>query len=220
MTLAATALTTVATVEDELGISSGTETTRLERMIHAASVTAEQYAGRVFTRTTNISEKVAGQEGPFLFLARPPLNSITSISYLGSALSSGDYEIHSSNAGIVLNVNGSWYASGMYYGDISRTPVHGVERKSYTVVYDGGWYGPNQSGQTRALPYDIEHAVIMIVSYLRRNMGRAGNIASESLLGSSQSYTQPSIVGGSDWLDVMIPAAAAILKRYKLPELR
>ena len=60
MALATNALTNVATVEDELGIASGTEDARLQRLINEASAIAESYAGRSFYRNTAISEKISG----------------------------------------------------------------------------------------------------------------------------------------------------------------
>lgn len=220
MALTADALTLVATVEDELGITAGTETARLERLINIASSAAESYACRVFYRTTNISEKSTGGVGPFMILDRPPINSVTSITYLGTALSTTSYEIHDANAGIVFAVGGSWVTSTIGFSDVSGTIFTGVDRKTYTIVYDGGWYTQNQDNGTtiiRNLPWDIEYAAIAIVSYLRRSMGRDPSVTSESLLGSSISYANPGATGagGADWLKKAVPAAAAVLDRYK-----
>ena len=220
MALASNALTLVATVEDELTIAAGTETARLERLIHIASSVAATYACRTFFRSTSISEKSTGGVGPLLILDRPPINAITSITYLGTALSSTGYEIHDANAGIVYAVGGSWVTSTIGFSDVSGTIFTGVDRKTYTIVYDGGWYTPTQDNGTtiiRNLPYDIEYAAIAIVSYLRRSMGHDSSIASESLLGSSVSYFNPasSVAGGADWLKKSVPAAASVLDRYK-----
>jgi hypothetical protein len=224
MALATNALTNVTTVEDELGISSGTETARLQRMINIASAMAESYAGRIFYRDTAIEEKVRVGAGPDMFLSRPPINSITSIAFLGSDISSANYEIHSTNGGIVKHTYGSWGNVQVFYPDVSRTRAAGEERKVYTVTYDGGWYTQPQDDAdeeiTRTLPYDIEGACIAIVSALRRQMGRDPSVVSESLLGSSQTYTQPSVVGGSNWIEVMVPLAASALAKYRLPVLR
>lgn len=217
MALATNALTRVSTVEDELGIASGTEDARLQRMINVASAAVESYTGREFYRDTAISETVRTTEGPYMFLSRPPINSITSISFLGSALSLGDYEIHSANSGIVYAINGSWAYAQTYYQDISRTPATGMERKAHTVVYDGGYYTPKQEDDgdgTRNLPYDIEQACILLVSFLRRGMGRDPSIRAESLLGGSVNYT----VGGD--LVQAVPFAATLLSRFRLPVLR
>lgn len=220
MALASNALTTVATAEDVLGISTGTETTRLERLINAASDIVEAYAGRVFYRSTAIEEKVGGEPGPILFLARPPINSITSITYSGATVSSGSYEVHDSAAGQVYAIGGSWIATTAFLGDIGSSIYPGYERRLYTVTYDGGWYTSAQydadNTKTRALPYDIEEAALAIVTYLRRGMGRDPAISSESLLGSAISYRSPNVLITSSALSSAVPMAASILDRYKL----
>lgn len=218
MTLPSTALTLVATVEDELGITAGTETARLERLINMASATAESYACRVFSRNTTISEKRSGGFGPYMIMDRPPINSITSVTYLGTALSSTSYEIHDANAGIIYAVGGSWVTSTLNFADISGTVYIGADRKTYTVAYDGGWYTAVQDNGTtiiRNMPWDIEYAVIAIVSYLRRAMGRDPSVISESLLGSSVSYGRAGASASGEWLQQSVPAAASILDRYK-----
>lgn len=224
MALASNALTTVATAEDVLSISSGTETTRLQRMINVASDIVENYIGRVLYRNTAITEKVGGEPGPILFLARPPINSITSISYSGAALSTDSYEIHEANAGQVYAIGGSWVSTTAFLGDIGSTIYPGYERRLYTVVYDGGWYTPAQEdttpANTRALPYDIEEATLAIVAYLRRSMGRDPSVSGESLLGSSISYRSPNVLITSSSLSSAVPMAAAILDRYKLGGIR
>lgn len=220
MALADNALTIVATVEDELGIASGTEDARLERYINEASAIAESYAGRSFYRET-VTENVRGGEGPYLFIAKPPIVTLGSISFLGSAISSADYEIHNADAGIIYAINGSWQRLSVGYQDISRTPASGQERKAYEVFYSGGWITPNQVG-TRDLPYDIEAAAIMIVSHLYRSRGRDQSIRSESLLQSSVTYGGNAATGAAsnNWLRSAIPGAAAILDRYKTAILR
>jgi len=159
-----------------------------------------------------------------MILARPPINSITSVVYSGSTIDSSEYEIHNANSGILYAVAGSWGRTGLYYGDISQTRAMGMERKLYTVTYDGGWYTPKQDDDdedvTRDLPYDIEQAVLYVVAYMRRQMGRDPSVASESLLSSSVSYASVGGAGGSDWLTTQIPAAASILSRYRIPVLR
>lgn len=225
MALATNALTTVATIEDELGISSGTEDARLERLINEASAIAESYAGRSFYRDSAVVEKVLGGEGPYLFVARAPLNSVTSISFLGSDISTADYEIHGDGkSGVIYAINGSWARLDVTFNDISRTSAAGMVRKAYTVTYDGGWYTAKQDDDgdgTRDLPYDIERAVILIVSYLRRGMGRDPTVKAESLLESSVAYAAAGAAGsGAHWLRSLVPGAAGILDAYKRAILR
>jgi len=215
MALADNALTLVATVETELGLTAGAQDALLERYINQASDLCESYAGKSVYRDTAIVEKVVGDEGPYLFLAKPPINSITSISYSSSNLGTSEYEIHEpAKNGIVYAVSGSWYRSGIHFGDISHTRASGYARKVYTVNYDGGYYTPKQEDDgdgTRNLPYDIEYACLMITSYLYRSKGKDPSIASESLLGSSVSYN----TSVSSSVLSILPAAAGILNQYK-----
>ena len=220
MPLTANALTTVATCEDELGITADSETARLQRLINEATGIIEGYTGRTFHHDSAVSEDVVGDEGPYLFVTKTPINSITSVSYLGSALSTDDYELHDAYGGTIYALDGSWFRLGVNFNDISQTMAYGMSRKVYTVAYDGGYFTPQQETNgdgTRTLPYDLERACIMLVSYLRRNMGRDTSIVSESLLGASVSYANP---GTGHWLNSTLPGAAFILNNYKVPILR
>lgn len=221
MALATNALTTVATVEDELGIASSTETARLERMINIASAAAESYCDRVFYRDTAIAEKVEGTDGPLMFLSRGPVHSITSVVYLTTTLDTTEYEIRDSGGHeqTIYNLNGSWRRGSIRRNDTSQTQVAGFERYGYTVTYDAGWYTPKQDDDdvtvTRDLPYDIEGAVIAMVSFLRRSMGRDPTLKAEAMFESSQQYAVPSGGAGTgNWLVSQVPQAASHLASY------
>lgn len=217
MALASNALTTIATLESVLGLASGSADTALTRAINEASAIADSYAGRVFYRQTAITEKHVGLFGPILTIKNAPLNSITSVSYLGTAVDSSTYEIHDANVGQIYRVSGTWEGVESSYVDSSGTLYAGAGRKVWTIVYDGGWYTPNQaSGQiTRNLPYDIEQAAIAIAIYLYRAEARDPTLSSESLMDASQSYATSSLSSGASWLDQAVPGAAAILRRYR-----
>jgi len=204
-----------------LGLASGSADVRLQRAINQASAIADSYAGRVFARSTAITEKHEGNHTPLLRLARPPINSITSVTYLSnSADASTAYEIHDANRGQLYRVSGTWAGIDSSFADASFTLYTGVGRKTWTVVYDGGWYTAPQddaSGSiTRNLPYDIEQAAIAIAVALYRAEGRDPGLASESLMEASQSYVTTPADGSSSWLEANVPGAAAILKRYKI----
>lgn len=220
MALATNALTNVATMEAVLGLASGSADAQLQRVINQASAIAESFARRVFYRNTAISEKHAGNDGPILVLSQPPINSITSVTYLtGSADDSSTYEIHNANTGEVYKVSGTWGGIDWHFGDISQTVYLGAGRKVWTVVYDGGWYTPKQDDDdgavTRTLPYDIEQAVIAIAVALYRAEGRDPTLTAERLMEAQQTYAA-SDPYGKGWLETFVPGAAAILKRYRL----
>jgi hypothetical protein len=61
MALASNALTTLATVKDELGISDTSQDDRLGRLINVVSDAIEHYCGRLFQKTSRI-ETIAPSE--------------------------------------------------------------------------------------------------------------------------------------------------------------
>jgi len=221
MALAANALTNVATMESVLGLASGSADTALQRAINQASAIAESYAGRVFYRTTH-TEKHAGVPGPILIVKNPPINSITSITYLsGTAESSSTYEIADADVGEIFRVSGTWVGLDWGFGDASETLYTGAGRRVWTVVYNGGWYTPKQDDDgdgTRTLPYDLEQAVIGLAVHLYHSESRDPTVRSESLMEASQTYSAGTTSQGvaHDWLASAVPATAAILKRYRL----
>lgn len=218
MALATNALTNVATMESILGLASGSADAVLQRCINQASAIAESYAGREFYRGT-VTEKHPGQAGPIIVLRRPPVNSITSVTYVGgTAEGSSTYEIHDANLGGLYRVSGNWVGEDWTYRDSSRTPFLGQGRLVWTIVYDGGWYTPKQDDDgagTRTLPYDIEAAAIQIATAIYRAEGRDPTLRAESLMEASQTYGATSGVGSADWLDSVVPGAAATLRRYR-----
>lgn len=219
MALATNALTNVATLESILGLASGSADAKLQRAINQASAIAESYTGRVFYRTAH-TEKYAGVPGPILVVKNPPINSITSITYLSStAETSSTYEIADADTGEIFRVSGTWVGLDWGFGDASETLYTGAGRRVWTVVYNGGWYTPKQEDDaegTRTLPYDVEQAVIGLAVHLYHAESRDPTVTSESLMEASQTYAGTPGGSGSDWLVSAVPAAAAILKRYRL----
>lgn len=210
------ALTTVAQAEAIIGET----TVDTIYLVNAASEICEQYAGRKFYRDTAIVEKVpADASSPVITVARPPINSITSIVYGSATIDSSSYEIRDSDGrlGHIYSINSTWTPTTLSMMDIGRTIVPGYERYYYTVTYDGGWYTAKQDdvdgSGTRNLPYDIEQACIAIVGWLNHNITRDPSVVSESLLGSSVTYHGQANGGG--WLRHNVPLAAAILDTYK-----
>jgi len=218
MALAANALVTIATVEEDLGISSGSEDSKLTRYINAASEAIAKYCHRLFHRDTARVEKVAGHGNPKLRLGSGPINSVTSIVYDGGTIDSDSYEIHNANAGLLYGINGwNWTAAAI--DDVSNTPVPGTERKLYTVTYDGGYYtapqvasGGDYEGETRNLPYDVEEACIELVRAIRSGKKRDPDVKSERLLSWSANYGTASASEAS----AMLPASVRrLLNQYR-----
>lgn len=210
MALSENCLTTIATMEGELGIASGAEDAYLTRLIEAATKRIEGYCNRVFKQTAAIAESCKGYGTPHLVVARPPITSIASITYDDATVSSDDYKILDAQAGIIYNAGG-WYNTSSTIANIESDPVPGTEDILYVVTYKGGWVTPAQTG-TRDLPYDIEQACIELVVSKYRSKGRDPNITSESLMSAGVGYR----VAGADDQDTDLPASIKdVLRQYR-----
>lgn len=143
MVLAANALTTLATIEGELGITAGAEDAFLTRLINSVSDRIEEYCGRSFYRVAAQADSVGGYGGFYLRVARTPLLSIASITFDGETLDSDGYEIDNTNAGMIRSTSGFDWTAGSWQ-HIIATPIPGTERKLYDVTYAGGYLTPEQ----------------------------------------------------------------------------
>lgn len=205
MALAANALTTLATVKAELGLTGSAENDSvLERLINAASDAAERYCRRSFSRATVTDERVKGFARPRLMLARTPVVSVTSITINGSTVDSAGYYIESAEAGIVYRKAG-WQSTALpAAGLVVQDLEPGTEEALYLCTYVGGYQTPGQGG-TRTLPYDLEQAVLDTVVNLWRNRGKYVGLQTE---GEAQ--------GDATWRGFVIPGPARhVLNLYR-----
>jgi hypothetical protein len=225
MALSANALTTVATLAGELGIStpSGGSAAEadLERRIAVASDDAEAYCGRPFAKTT-VTEKVAGFCGPVLRLSRYPLISITSVALNGSAVASSTWaatpEADDAAAGQLRHLIGAWEWTAGYQEGASPEMRAGTEQRLYAVAYVGGYVLPKDDGvlTPRTLPYQLEEACLLTCVASYRARGRDQNIVSESLLSASVTYAGSTVNTGIGRGGGIIPDnAAALLDLFK-----
>lgn len=201
--LAANALTSLAAVSEDLGITLGTDKSQLARFINAASDMIEGYCNRKFARTVVVEEKVAGRGEKTLLVERAPLVSIEEISYDGTALDEDGYEIHNAGAGIIYNKFSVWSWDTPYVQGASATPYPAAERKLYAVSYTGGFLLP--CADSRDLPYDLEQACIDLVVSKYNRKGEDPNIKSEKISKWSATY--------GDWM--IPPRVQAILNIYR-----
>lgn len=154
-------LTTAQRIIDELSITSRKKQNLIDDMILEASAAIESYCGRKFKQEA-LAEKVAGNGRKVLSIARPPIISISSITYDGTAEDSTLYEIHDADAGLIYKKDGFIDTSAVL--PLASSPEEpGSERKLYTVNYTGGYVLPGVTGRT--LPYDIERACIRMVQF-------------------------------------------------------
>lgn len=208
MTLGASALTSLATMKDELGITDSSEDTRLERYINAASRMIASFCARTFEYNAAIVEKRAGRGDVYLLLARPPVWSVASVTFDGSAVDSASYEIHDTQAGELYSLYGWLWTTNRNIG-VAQDPAPGNERNLFTVTYAGGWQTPAQSpvSGVDALPVDIEQACIALVSFLRGRRGADLSVQAESLMSYSVTYGAPA---GADTGGIPGPIAAMV----------
>lgn len=200
MALPTNALTTVATLAAELGISTPASSSAaevdLERRISVASDLIEARCGRKFYKGT-VTEKVAGYGEATLRLSRYPLVSITSVTLDGTAVDSDSWsatpEQEDADAGLLRHLDGCWEWTARLQGGASPEPRAGTERRLYTVVYVGGYVLPkDHSGPTpRTLPHPLEQACLLEAVASYRAKGRDTSISSEALLSASVSYRDP-----------------------------
>lgn len=183
MTVAANALTTLATVLDELGLASdsGAQDARLERYINAASDFVASYCDRTFHRTDSIAESGRGYGQTLLRLSRRPVVSIASVAINGTATT--DYTLEDAARGLLYRSTGwPWQPARM--PSLSFSVVPGTEAPDVVVTYNGGFVTPAQVAAgtfaTRTLPYDLEDAVVQLVMTRWRNRGRDMRVVAES----------------------------------------
>jgi hypothetical protein len=209
--LATNALTTLATVKEELGIAVSTWDTMLERYINEASAAVESYVCRKLYWEADIEEKYAGYGIRRMVLQRTPLIGTPVVEYLGTTVSTDDYEVEDANTGVLFAL-ANWIWTTGAVGGITPDPWPGQERKSYTVTYTAGWVTPQQAidlSVTRTLPYDLEGAVINVVTSKYTTRGKPANVQSERIL--SWSVTYGSTTDASGWPTEI----TAILDSYK-----
>jgi len=215
MALQDNALTTVSTVEGELGLSSGTDTATLERYINTFSDLFESYTGRPWHRDDEYTEKIKSTGDTRLLVSRRPVRSITEIKVKGDTVDSGDYEIEDDDAGFIRLDDEAWESTAVATRRIKRHRKYHEFRVE--VTYDGGYVTPQQVDDgtftDRDLPADIEHAVITSVANAYQRQGQPSNIKSESIGDASVSFATPDSggsLGGST-----SPAFESAVKRHK-----
>ena len=206
--LADNALTTLATVEEELGITvgGGIADDYLNRMINVYSDFIESSLFRKLKRTAVTDEKVAGYATRYLMVERYPVDTgeTTTVKYNDDTIDSTQWEWdNDGEGGRLFNLAGVWYWGAGVANNIARDPVPGTERKRYKVSYTGGYIMPKDWNGTDAfrLPWDIEQLCIEMVATAYRHKGQSRDIKSEKLLSSSVTYFDAA--DSPRWHDVM-----------------
>jgi len=214
MTLAANALTTVATLADELALSTpdaGSEKARLERYINMASGAIEQFCEREFQQKSR-ALRLPGSGTLHLVLPATPLVSITSIVDDGTTVDASTYRIEDAAAGIVVG-DTIWRQADLVAG-IAHDVVPGTGKALLVVTYVAGYVLPNDAG-TRDLPYDLEQAALITAVSLYRSRGADRRIASEAVGDASVTYAGANTAIGRGEGGIIPDDAVALLKPYR-----
>lgn len=164
------ALTTLATLKLELGITGSGSDTRLTSLITQVSAAIETFCGRRFERRTVTD--IFYPASRTLYLTAWPVASVTSITDSGNLLTTDDYVIDTDEGIITPPVYGVGYGSPWGY----RRWWDQV-----TVIYAGGYNLPGSVGAD--LPGDIERACLDLASRYYHGGGRDPALRSETIPG-------------------------------------
>ncbi len=209
MALAANALTTVATMTDELGASTLNSTAALERAINTASGAIEKFCDRKFYREVITLERVAGYGTQKLLLSRRPIVSVQAVTIEDVTVDASEYVVpavgsEDADAGVLFRRAGWTWTARLQADAPQPHEIAGTEEKAYLVSYTAGYVLPSAvSG--RDLPYDLEHACIIAAASIFRSKGKYSKLVSMSADGEQR-----------PWYDYVLPPnARALLAPYK-----
>lgn len=164
-----TRLTTLATVKEELSITTSADDAVLGRKIDEATSEIEAHLGRSFRRET-LTETVWGTDGcaDYLVLARAPVVSVTSVTVDDVLIAASEYRLDG-EAGILHRLDASGYPSFWSWC------------KSIVIVYAAGYLLPGESGRT--LPYALEAGALSLMASYWQSRGRDPMVKSEEVPG-------------------------------------
>lgn len=196
--LQANALTTLAVVEDELGLASdaGVVDTRLNRYINAASDFLARECNRVFERNDAVVEHLRGFGGTELRpRTRLPILALTSVVVDGTAVDLADDVIVADDGESIIRRSGWPWTAAWAAGNTRRAA--GSEYPDIVVTFKGGFVTRPQAdvaplagaftGQPVTLPGDLEDACIQLA--VSRWRGRGNDVRVRSDAGQNQSRT-------------------------------
>ena len=195
------ALTTLARVKAAASftIASGDDD-NTTRLINAASRHIEQQCGRHFERNATQADTLAGYGTDKITVLRPPINSLTSITFDGSSVDLTDVTARSDETGIIER-DGGWNWTAHFLPNVTQYGLPGTEQRVIVVTYDGGYVLPQDASPT--LPEDLEDAAIQLVLAW---MTPTSGIKSQRLLSYAVTYD----------VDRDMPArVAAVIARYR-----
>ena len=201
---AASNLTTLAALKDDLNITTGADDAYLQRLIARASSTVLSYLG---IAATSDGLRSIGQQNlietfrlsryePELVLARTPVTIVASVKEDDELLDPETYEFHGAEAVLRRLCND-------HPADWSACKVE--------VTYTAGWILPGQTGTGPALPADIEGAVLSLIKAARASRTRDPLVKAEVIPGVLERQWWIGAVGDAG---LITPEVAATLDPY------
>lgn len=194
-------LTTLAAVKAEALISDTTQDTLLEALITSASAAIRAYLDREIKRTTHTGEAYAVNGHQYLYLREYPVQSVTSITAAGAALTVNvDYWLDI-EPGRLYKPSG-W--TGSYYTRGTFPDVYAGARE-ILVTYVAGFYLPAEAGYVAgaaaSLPAALQYAATRaVLTRFRAIQNQADGVKQYSEGGISTTWFGPDAVraGGFD----------------------
>lgn len=229
------ALTTLAEVESELGLTAGDPSeSYLTFLINTCSDAIAgacnrpndrggfAYGGPLVTQPTSSPvvqwvENVSGYATTKITVKHTPIdvNQPVTITFNSGVIDPAIYSVMDPYKGWIFQ-KGGWYWTAVLIPNVGMDPFPGEENPLYQVTYCGGYVTPQQiidnpsldpatSGLT-LLPYDLQQACVQMVTYLYRVRGENPLIDSQSLMSYSMAYRKV----------FELPFTDAIIRRYRV----
>jgi hypothetical protein len=182
-------LCTLADVKAMLDILDTSQDAKLNLLIKQASSAIVKHLGYPVARATYTGEKYAINNNQILILNAQPIQSITSITLAGVAVT--DYDISPEYANIGFIYRGAGWCGNFYTRNLTNDPVAGF--RDIVITWIGGWYLPGAVGYVEdnpaSLPTDISTAATYaVIESYRVNMLSAEGIKSHSEGGISDTF--------------------------------
>lgn len=209
-------LVTLAKTKARLGISVTTYDTKLTEIIDEVSQLIVDYLGYDLAKQT-YTETLAGNQRPYLLLARLPIVSVTSVSYQGVAVS--DTSIADAYAGILYREDG-WTRVSPSTSRLVHDGHPGFEPLDWSIVYTAGYTLPlGSEPDTSAefmLPLSLRTAVYDTIQFIYQDSVKDSGLRSRSVGGAdgiSEEYFAGSEIGVSG-IPMSIEKTLSRWKRY------
>jgi len=137
--IASNALTLLATVKDELGITVTTYDAVLERMIATISGAIEKFCRRSFSYAAVANERHRPSGLYTLVLDRTPLVSLTSVTVNDEAVDMGNVTLEDAGAGVIRRDDLWWRFEPTVARSIAQDPYAGMGEPWILANYKGGY---------------------------------------------------------------------------------